>query len=158
MKEHVKVIERQVSQLANIVGSQHKQGQFPSNMKLNPKEQCNAIKLRSGTTYDEPKMPVEDELEHARIEEEKVESTQERVVEEEEEEKTNEDKLDQEMNVPIPLHDKGKQVAHVPYPLRLKKKNLDTKFAKILEVFKRIHINIPFAEALEQMPHYTKFL
>ncbi|KAL8534274.1 hypothetical protein ACS0TY_010324 [Phlomoides rotata] len=72
MKDHVKVIERQMSQLANIVGSQHKQGQLPSNTELNPKEQCKVIKLRSGTTYDEPKMPGEDELEHASMEEEKV--------------------------------------------------------------------------------------
>ncbi|KAL8485102.1 hypothetical protein ACS0TY_027413 [Phlomoides rotata] len=158
VKDHVKVIERQVSQLATIVGSQHKQGQLPSNTELNPKEHCKAIKLRSGTFYNEPKMPVEDELEHAGVEEEKVETTQERVVEEEPEKKTSEEKLDQEANVHVPSHDKGKQVAHVPYPLRLKKNSLDTKFVKFLEKFKKIHINIPFVEALEQMPHYTKFL
>ncbi|KAL8531039.1 hypothetical protein ACS0TY_007886 [Phlomoides rotata] len=58
MKAHVKVIERQMSQLANIVGSQHKQGQFPSNTELNPKEQYHAIMVRSGASYDEPKMPT----------------------------------------------------------------------------------------------------
>jgi hypothetical protein len=45
-----------------------------------------------------------------------------------------------------------------PYPKRLQKQNLDTKFAKFLEVFKKLHINIPFAEALEQMPSYAKFM
>ena len=29
---------------------------------------------------------------------------------------------------------------------------------KFLEVFKKLHINIPFAEALAQMPSYAKFL
>lgn len=79
---------------------------------------------------------------------------QESVVEKEDLEKPREKKSD----TPIPLHDKGKQVTSIHYLQRLKKKNLDIKFAKFLEVFKRIHINIPFAEDLEQMPHYTKFL
>ncbi|XP_062075466.1 uncharacterized protein LOC133779528 [Humulus lupulus] len=46
----------------------------------------------------------------------------------------------------------------VPYPQRLRKHNLDKQFAKLLEVFKKLHINIPFAEALEQMPSYVKFM
>ena len=29
---------------------------------------------------------------------------------------------------------------------------------KFLEIFKKIHINIPFADALEQMPNYVKFM
>ncbi|XP_022856881.1 uncharacterized protein LOC111377954, partial [Olea europaea var. sylvestris] len=32
------------------------------------------------------------------------------------------------------------------------------KFTKFLEVFKKIYINIPFTEALAQMPNYAKFL
>ena len=27
-----------------------------------------------------------------------------------------------------------------------------------MEVFKKLHINIPFADALEQMPSYVKFM
>ena len=27
-----------------------------------------------------------------------------------------------------------------------------------MEVFKKLHINIPFADALEQMPNYVKFM
>ncbi|XP_062075563.1 uncharacterized protein LOC133779641 [Humulus lupulus] len=46
----------------------------------------------------------------------------------------------------------------IPYPQRLRKHNLDKQFAKFLEVFKKLHINIPFAEALEQMPSYVKFM
>ena len=45
-----------------------------------------------------------------------------------------------------------------PFPKRLQKKKLDKKFEKFLEVFKKLHINIPFAEALEQMPSYVKFM
>ena len=35
---------------------------------------------------------------------------------------------------------------------------MDKQFEKFLEVFKKHHINIPFAEALEQMPSYAKFM
>ncbi|XP_062089606.1 uncharacterized protein LOC133796140 [Humulus lupulus] len=76
-----------------------------------------------------------------------------------EDEKSNEEKviedLSKEEEVP-PV-----SVEHhvrIPYPQRLRKHNLDKQFAKFLEVFKNLHINIPFVEALEQMPSYVKFM
>ncbi|XP_074356288.1 uncharacterized protein LOC141695988 [Apium graveolens] len=45
-----------------------------------------------------------------------------------------------------------------PYPKRLHKQKFDKQFAKFLEVFKKLHVNIPFAEALEQMSSYAKFM
>ena len=39
--------------------------------------------------------------------------------------------------------------ALIPYPQRLKKNKLDKKFTKFMEVFKKLHINIPFVDALE---------
>ena len=35
---------------------------------------------------------------------------------------------------------------------------MDDQFAKFLNMFKKLEINIPFAEALAQMPHYAKFM
>ena len=46
----------------------------------------------------------------------------------------------------------------VPYPQRLKKHKLDKQFTKFVDVFKKLHINIPFADVLEQMPSYVKFM
>ena len=43
----------------------------------------------------------------------------------------------------------------VPFPRRLKKNKLDQQFGKFMEVFKKLHINIPFTDALEQMPSYV---
>ncbi|KAL8482009.1 hypothetical protein ACS0TY_028239 [Phlomoides rotata] len=51
-----------------------------------------------------------------------------------------------------------KVLDRVPFPQRFVKKKLDENFAKFLEVFKKLHINIPFYEALEQIPNYAKFL
>ena len=46
----------------------------------------------------------------------------------------------------------------ISYPQHLKKSKLDMQFTKFLKVFKKMHINIPFADALEQMPSYVKFM
>ena len=47
---------------------------------------------------------------------------------------------------------------NVPYPQRLRRKQLDQKFDKFMEIFKKLHINIPIAEVLEQMPGCVKFM
>ena len=49
-------------------------------------------------------------------------------------------------------------IAPILYPHRLKKHKLDKQFTKFMEVFKKLHINISFADALEQMPSYVKFM
>ena len=35
---------------------------------------------------------------------------------------------------------------------------MDKQFGRFMNIFKKLHINIPFAEALEQMPGYVKFM
>ncbi|KAJ9557173.1 LOW QUALITY PROTEIN: hypothetical protein OSB04_011787 [Centaurea solstitialis] len=51
---------------------------------------------------------------------------------------------------PIPLY--------VPYPQRLRNQKEELQFKKFLDVFRELHINIPFVEAIEHMPLYAKFL
>ena len=46
----------------------------------------------------------------------------------------------------------------IPYPQRLKKGKLEKQFPKFLNIFKKLHINIPFMDALENMPSYVKFM
>ena len=46
----------------------------------------------------------------------------------------------------------------VLYPQRLRKNKLDKQFSKFMDIFKKLHINIPFTEELEQMPGYAKFM
>jgi len=38
------------------------------------------------------------------------------------------------------------------------KAKLDLQFGKFLDVLKKLHFNIPFTDALSQMPSYAKFL
>ena len=49
-------------------------------------------------------------------------------------------------------------VPPVPYSLRPVKTKLDKQFGKFLEVFKKLHINIPFMDAFTQMPNYIEFV
>ena len=46
----------------------------------------------------------------------------------------------------------------IPYPQRLRKNRLDKQFGRFMDIFKKLHINIQFAEALEQMLGYVKFM
>ena len=46
----------------------------------------------------------------------------------------------------------------IPFPQRMEKLNMDDQFTKFLNMFKKIESNIPFVEALAQMPHYAKFM
>ena len=49
---------------------------------------------------------------------------------------------------------------HIPvlFSQRMQKSRMDNQFPKFLNIFKKIKINIPFAEVLTQMPHYAKFM
>ena len=40
----------------------------------------------------------------------------------------------------------------IPFPQRLKQSKLDSQYAKFLNMFKKLKINISFTEALPQMP------
>ncbi|XP_017984308.1 PREDICTED: uncharacterized protein LOC108663603 [Theobroma cacao] len=70
-----------------------------------------------------------------------------------------ESEVDQKEDVKAENHGTS-QVIHPPppFPQRLQKQKLEKKFQKFIDVFKKLHINIPFAEAFEQMPSYVKFL
>ena len=46
----------------------------------------------------------------------------------------------------------------IRFPQVLQKSKLDDQFAKFLNMFNKLEINIPFAEALAQMHHYAKFM
>ncbi|GKB03490.1 DNA-directed DNA polymerase [Tanacetum coccineum] len=50
------------------------------------------------------------------------------------------------------------QTPLIPFPHRLKKEKEEAQQRKFLENLKQLHINIPFTEALSQMPKYAKNL
>ena len=46
----------------------------------------------------------------------------------------------------------------VPYPVVPSKKEKDRHLARFLDIFRKLEITMPFGEALQQMPLYSKFL
>ncbi|XP_022847521.1 uncharacterized protein LOC111370040 [Olea europaea var. sylvestris] len=46
----------------------------------------------------------------------------------------------------------------IPFPQRSKNHKMEQQYKKFLEIFKKLHINIPLVDALFQMPSYAKFL
>ena len=50
------------------------------------------------------------------------------------------------------------QLKDLPYPKTPSKKDQERQYARFLDIFKRLQINIPFMEAMEQMPTYARFM
>ena len=44
----------------------------------------------------------------------------------------------------------------MPFPQRLQKEKREEQFSRFLDIFKKIEINVPFAEVINQMPNYAK--
>ncbi|XP_060967869.1 uncharacterized protein LOC133035734 [Cannabis sativa] len=125
----------QVEALTKLITVQVKQAQVVC-------ELCGAISLRSGKSYDglSQAKPENEEDEHpAPITTKK---------------KTTDGLQQKETPPPISIDHHIK----IPYPQRLQKNKIDKQFSKFVEIFKKLHINIPFIEALEQMPTYLKFM
>nr|XP_025630568.1 uncharacterized protein LOC112723404 [Arachis hypogaea] len=130
-----KKLEAQVEYL-----SKQASGYSSSNAtKTTSREECKAITFKSGRELKEKS----------------------RETKEEKEEDSSNDK--EEVQTPISSSSEEKEVLkpyvpQAPYPQCLMKNAKDGQFSKFLEIFKKLQINIPFAEALEQMPLYAKFL
>ena len=147
-----------MGQMENLLTArQH--GSLPSNSEVSPrgegKEYCKAITLRSGRELESSgPQPVVREMEVKKqdqiIPKNQMQGEQPRdtraindnKVRKETEKRTRTD----EPTIPI------------LYLQRLKKSKLEKQFAKFLDIFKKLHINIPFLEALENLPSYVKFM
>ncbi|XP_057734379.1 uncharacterized protein LOC130949757 [Arachis stenosperma] len=105
----------------------------------NPRGECKAITLRSEKVVEEATPNQENHKEKA----------------------TEKPKNRKKEETPSPSSPKPILKPYVPkvlYPQRLRKDGNDSQFFRFLKIFKKLQINIPFSEALEQMPLYAKFL
>ncbi|XP_019455058.1 PREDICTED: uncharacterized protein LOC109356176 [Lupinus angustifolius] len=50
------------------------------------------------------------------------------------------------------------QLKNLPYPKNSSKKDKERQYTRFMDIFKNLQINIPFMEAMEQMPTYAKFM
>ncbi|KAJ9541698.1 hypothetical protein OSB04_028204 [Centaurea solstitialis] len=155
----IQMLERQVGQIAEVLQARTP-GQFPSQTERKPREDVKSIYLRNGKVINPD--PTREVVVDEGDKEPEVE-----VVEVEDEEpvlkgasgiKESRKKEPEVAVKPASKPTVTQSIPKVPYPTRLKAHKDDLQFSKFLEVFKKLHINIPFADALAQMPSYAKFL
>ena len=152
-------LEVQMGQMATML-SERPQGSLPSTLEVNPrgegKEHCKAITLRSGREVAAPGPPpvIVTELKQSDQDEEKVNTEQKDGELPQPNSSTRKQSEVEKVDKPFSQD----PIPFIPYPQRLRKSKLDKQFTKFMEVFKKLQINIPFADALEQMPTYVKFM
>jgi hypothetical protein len=139
----IRNLENQIGQMASILNNRP-QGSLPSDTEKNPRrdgnEQCKVVTLRSGKELNKDSVEQKKKNDDEAKEDDSRNKIDNEVVESKKE--TKQDEI----------------LPPVPFPQRLQKQKLDRQFSKFLEVFKKLQINIPFADALEQMPSYVKFM
>ncbi|XP_058761738.1 uncharacterized protein LOC131635147 [Vicia villosa] len=161
----IKNLENQVGQLAKQLSEQQPGASFSANTQTNPKEHCKAIFTRSGKEVnsgvneeviveDEEEIIVENEGEKS---EEKIE---EELVEKERKEKEEREKNDKKVKKNKKRNENVSTIPlqHLPYPHVQSRKEDARRYARFMDIFKQLHINIPFSEALEKMPKYANFM
>nr|GEW06955.1 reverse transcriptase domain-containing protein [Tanacetum cinerariifolium] len=126
---------------------------LPSNTIPNPKGEAKAITTRSGMTYKEPPIPPPGVEQQESIEETtdtelpSTKDIQPLLVKVEVQE-------DKPISVVIP-----KAKANLPYPSRLVKERIrekdDILAAKFMEIFRDLHFELSFADALVHMPKFA---
>ncbi|XP_025702865.1 uncharacterized protein [Arachis hypogaea] len=122
---------------------------FPSDIENNPRgetrnlkwEEYKAITLRSEDILEEEAIrPTEH---NKRFPKEKLEGTKQG-----NDPAQRKDPMEKEVLKPY--------MPKAPFPQRLKGGGKEKKYSRFLDTFKSLHINIPFIEALQQMPSYIK--
>ncbi|XP_058764813.1 uncharacterized protein LOC131638277 [Vicia villosa] len=145
----IKNLEILMSQIAQQLENPQQPSALPSATITNPKDHNNvsAIIMRSGKAKEvveesaeeeEPLLEVDMEIKENEVEAE-----------------------DLVVSEPVTKGKviKPKPTIKLPFPTRNKKKGQHEKnFEKLLEMFKKLELNIPFLEALEKIPTYAKFM
>ncbi|KAM1127923.1 hypothetical protein ACFX2B_037425 [Malus domestica] len=157
-------LKRQMGQMAEFMGQFSREpGKLPSSTDVNPKggfESAKAITLRSGQEVGSDPSPSKSNQK----EDEKMQSKEKR-------QELPSARIEQSLPQP-PTHPnsttKGKLGSNsmisnsiptnAPFPRRFMQSKKDESDKDILDTFRKVQINIPFLDAIEQVPKYAKFL
>ncbi|KAI3739925.1 hypothetical protein L2E82_30338 [Cichorium intybus] len=133
-------IENQIGQISKVL-QERLPGTLPTNTEPNPRAQAKAITTGSGKII--PPAVIEDAI-NSTLETQKDKAGKDS--------ESTKDGGTKETASPQPHQ------PTIPFPQRLKKEKEDKEFKKFLEHLKQLNINIPFVDAITQMPKYAKFL
>ncbi|GJU64447.1 hypothetical protein Tco_1246282 [Tanacetum coccineum] len=134
----IKKLESHLGKIAELI-QDRETGSLPSATETNPKGLEHAITTKSGLNYKTPQKPLENNSQPKPSAEET--ST-----------------TDNSKEPDKPKQTAESHVHFIPFLGRLKKEKEKEQFKKFLKKLQQLSINIPFIEALEQMPKYTKFM
>ncbi|XP_071928236.1 uncharacterized protein [Coffea arabica] len=138
----VQSLQNQMNQMVITINrlESQVQGKLPSQPEANPKN-VSAMTLRSGKEVQGPEPVIPKDKDEERIEKEL------------EEEGTDNKNVKVPSN-PIPTT----KTNPPPFPSRLEKPKKQDKEKEVLEIFRKVEINIPLLDAIKQVPRYAKFL
>jgi len=147
----------------------------------NQLESTTAIQLRSGTSYREPPMPLEYEVEDiTNTQEDIAPVVQPRIptgasnrsvlpktdrYPDDDARPISSSVIDNPAVIEKPtVSTSKKQVeaavkpVQLPYPGRMRNQKIDQQFGKFVEVIKTLQVSVPFTELITQVPSYAKFM
>ncbi|KAK8685705.1 hypothetical protein V6N13_124742 [Hibiscus sabdariffa] len=141
------------------------EGKLPSQTKANPRENISAITLRSGTVIEPiPRKAASTSNKKEGEEKLKPKEDQESDAKEKEERK---EKSKKEEGVDAQERKQGKSQSSLtispyatppPFPSRLVKRDKQAEEKEILDIFRKVGINIPLLDVIRKMPRYARFL
>ncbi|XP_021768877.1 uncharacterized protein LOC110733173 [Chenopodium quinoa] len=148
MMTHKKMLETQITQIANT----QKDCASPSSLSspgVEPTKPMYSITTRCERVLNEGVSRSMEEDEGMSDPREEVEKVVSKSVsyEEVQEKKRSSEKEREEVWRP-----------NLPYPQKFLRHKMDEQFGKFLAMFKKVHLSIPFTDAITQMPRYSKFL
>ncbi|KAK8544435.1 hypothetical protein V6N13_056215 [Hibiscus sabdariffa] len=130
-------MEKQISQLAQTLGRLESQGKLPSQTEPNPKENVSAITLRSGTIVEPSVQKQKEKPKNSDFQE--GDATTER-------------------GAPIAEPEPSPYAEPPPFPSRFLKKDKQAEEKDILDIFRKVELNIPLLEVIRKIPRYARFL
>ncbi|XP_070669151.1 uncharacterized protein [Malus domestica] len=155
-------LERQMSQLASLMGQQHQPGRLPSQTVVNPNaEQMNVVTLRSGKeVFEQSRMQKrtrkdtieQGELQTKNLEQDEASTETEKSHKDTELNKKDSDKVSKE------VQNSFNSCVPVPFPRRFMKSKKEQTDKEILDTFRKVQVNLPLLDAIKQVPKYAKFL
>ena len=145
MQYLIKQIELQMAQLSATM-NKRQPGTLPIKTFQNPKNygHCMEITTRGGKQTIDPPLPSN---------ENEVTKDTDKVVNVD---ANLEDNIAEDAEVPKKVTPMPRPPP--PFPQRLVKKTEDGKYRCFITMLKKLSINVPFVETLEQMPGYAKFM
>ncbi|KAK8511906.1 hypothetical protein V6N12_074596 [Hibiscus sabdariffa] len=161
---HFQEIVKQMSQLTLAVSRLESKGRLPSQTEANPRENVSAITLRSGTVIEPiprnadaaSKTQGEEKLKSEENQKSDAKEKKERKEKSKEEDGANAQERKQGKSQQSPII--SPYATPPPFPSRLVKRDKQTEEKEILDVFRKVEINIPLLDVIRKVPRYARFL